>query len=61
MITNERYAFLRLPLQKFETFDTKQEAEARMESVKQMRRFSAEHRCGIGTNGDTWWLTYTVK
>lgn len=60
MVTTEKYAFLRLPLQKFETFKTQQEAEARMEQVKQMKRFSAEHKCEIG-HGHNWWISYTVK
>jgi hypothetical protein len=59
---NERYAFLRLPLQKYETFSTREQAEARMEHVKQSKRFSTEHRSEIGTNGyGTWWIKYTVK
>lgn len=58
---NERYAFLRLPINKFESFKTRDEAETRLAHVKATKKLQEGRRCQVGTNGcGDWWVEYTL-
>jgi len=58
---NDRYSFLNLPVQKLEVFGSREDAEQRLAEVKKRKRFSKEHRSGVGTNGATFWINYTLR
>lgn len=57
--TNERYGFLRLPLNVHESVSSREEGEQRLKELKDAGRLHSERRATVGTNGWTFWIDYT--
>jgi hypothetical protein len=56
---NERYGFLRLPLQKHEAVSSREDGEQRLESLRNSGRLHPDRRASVGTNGHDFWIDYT--